>query len=71
MFHKYLANILTFLKHRITNAVSEGLNSTIQTIEDGLRIPQPRKLQNCDLFSSRRAESLPSYPQKCRMNHKE
>jgi transposase len=33
MFRKYLKNILTFLKHRITNAVSEGVNSTIQTIK--------------------------------------
>jgi transposase len=33
MFRKYWVNILTFLKHRITNAVSEGLNSTIQTIK--------------------------------------
>ncbi|MCL6579725.1 MAG: ISL3 family transposase [Candidatus Bathyarchaeota archaeon] len=33
MFRKYLRNILTYLKHRITNAVSEGLNSTIQTIK--------------------------------------
>jgi len=33
MFRKYLDNILTYLKHRITNAVSEGVNSTIQTIK--------------------------------------
>lgn len=33
MFRKYWVNILTFLKHRITNAVSEGLKSTIQTIK--------------------------------------
>lgn len=33
MFRKYLKNILTFFKHRITNAVSEALNSTIQTIK--------------------------------------
>jgi transposase len=33
MFRKYLRNILAYLKHRITNAVSEGLNSTIQTIK--------------------------------------
>jgi len=33
MFRKYLRNILTYLKHRITNAVSEGINSTIQTIK--------------------------------------
>jgi transposase len=33
MFRKYLDPILNFLKHRITNAVSEALNSTIQTIK--------------------------------------
>lgn len=33
MFRKYLPNILTYLKHRITNAVSEGLNSAIQTVK--------------------------------------
>jgi len=33
MFRKYLAQILTYFKHRITNAVSEGLNSKIQTIK--------------------------------------
>jgi len=29
----HLSNILTYFKHRITNAVSEGLNSKIQTIK--------------------------------------
>ena len=33
MFRKYLSQILTYFKHRITNAVSEGLNSKIQTIK--------------------------------------
>jgi transposase len=33
MFRKYLAQILTYFMHRITNAVSEGLNSKIQTIK--------------------------------------
>jgi transposase len=33
MFRKHLKNIMTFFKHRITNAVSEALNSTIQTIK--------------------------------------
>jgi transposase len=32
MFRKYLAQILMYLRHRITNAVSEGLNSKIETI---------------------------------------
>jgi len=29
----HLSNILTYFKHRITNAVTEGLNSKIQTIK--------------------------------------
>ncbi|HUT43093.1 MAG TPA: ISL3 family transposase [Desulfobacterales bacterium] len=33
MFKKYLKNILTYLKFHITNAVSEGINSKIQTIK--------------------------------------
>jgi transposase len=30
---RHIANVLTYLQHRITNAVSEGLNSKIQTIK--------------------------------------
>ena len=30
---RHIANILTYFRHRITNAVSEGLNSKIQTIK--------------------------------------
>jgi transposase len=33
MIHRHLANVLTYFQHRITNAASEGLNSTIQTIK--------------------------------------
>ena len=33
MMYKYLHNILTYFEHPITNAVSEGLNSKIQTIK--------------------------------------
>jgi transposase len=32
MFRKYLIQIMTYFKHRITNAVSEGLNSKIETL---------------------------------------
>ncbi|MGB8951779.1 MAG: transposase [Candidatus Aminicenantales bacterium] len=32
-FKRHLAQILNFVQHRITNAVSEGLNSKIQTIK--------------------------------------
>jgi transposase len=33
MIHDHLENVLTYFDHRITNAVSEGLNSKIQTIK--------------------------------------
>ena len=33
MIHNHLDNVLTYFDHRITNAVSEGLNSKIQTIK--------------------------------------
>jgi transposase len=32
MFEKYLMQILTYFRHRVTNAVSEGINSKIETI---------------------------------------
>jgi transposase len=32
MFQKYLMQILTYFRHRVTNAVSEGINSKIETI---------------------------------------
>jgi transposase len=33
MVHRHLDNVLTYFKHRVTNAVSEGLNSKIQTVK--------------------------------------
>jgi hypothetical protein len=33
LIHRHLPNVMTFFAHRITNAVSEGLNSKIQTIK--------------------------------------
>ena len=33
MIRRHLPNILTYFDHRITNAVSEGVNSFIQTIK--------------------------------------
>jgi len=33
MIKRHLANVMTYFTHRITNAVSEGLNSKIQTIK--------------------------------------
>ncbi|HDZ02105.1 MAG TPA: ISL3 family transposase, partial [Nitrospirae bacterium] len=37
MIKRHLENILTYLKHRITNAVAEGLNSKIQQIKSAAR----------------------------------
>jgi len=33
MLKTHLANVLTYLRHRITNATAEGLNSKIQWIK--------------------------------------
>ena len=33
MLKRHLPNVLSYFTHRITNAVSEGLNSRIQTIK--------------------------------------
>lgn len=37
MLMRHLGNILTYLKHRITNAVAEGINSKIQQIKSAAR----------------------------------
>ena len=37
MIKKHFENIITYLKHPITNAVSEGLNSKIQTLKANAR----------------------------------
>ena len=31
-FYRHLQNVLTYFRHRVTNAVCEGVNSKIQTI---------------------------------------
>jgi len=37
MIKRHLENLLTYLKHHITNAVTEGLNSKIQSIKAAAR----------------------------------
>lgn len=37
MIKSHLNNILTYFSHRITNAVSEGLNSKIQSVKSNAR----------------------------------
>jgi len=47
LIKRRLANLLTYFQHRITNAVSEGLNSKIQTIKNkafGFRNPDHFKI---------------------------
>jgi transposase len=58
--HAHLRNILTYFRHRLTNATAEGLNSKIQMVKgNGLRFSQSRTLQDGDLLSLRRTGSLP------------
>ena len=37
MIKKHLGNLLTYFEHRVTNAVSEGLNSRIQSLKSAAR----------------------------------
>lgn len=37
MIKRHIGNVMTYFKHRITNAMSEGLNSTIQEIKHSAR----------------------------------
>ena len=37
MFKRHVENILTYFRHRITNAMSEGFNSRIQSIKSQAR----------------------------------
>lgn len=37
MIHRHLENLLTYCRHKITNAVSEGLNSRVQSIKSAAR----------------------------------
>ena len=37
MIKKRLANVLTYFKHHITNAISEGFNSRIQSLKANAR----------------------------------
>ena len=37
MIKNHLPNILTYFKHRISNAAAEGLNSKIQTVKTNAR----------------------------------
>jgi len=37
LLKKHFCNIITYFKHRITNTVSEGLNSRIQTVKSAAR----------------------------------
>jgi len=59
---RHLDNILTYLKHRITNAVAEGLNSKIQQIKSAAR--GFRKFENFRTAILFFCGKLDMYPQK-------
>jgi hypothetical protein len=60
MLKRHLNNLLTYLRHHITNAVTEGLNSKIQAIKSAARgFSQLPQLSNSDPLLLRKAQSLP------------
>lgn len=59
---RHLDNILTYLEHRITNAVAEGLNSKIQQIKSAAR--GFRKFENYRIAILFFCGKLDMYPQK-------
>jgi transposase len=61
---RHLDNILTYLEHRITNAVAEGLNSKIQQIKSAAR--GFRKFENFRIAILFFCGKLDMYPQKSR-----
>ena len=61
MLKRHLENLLTYLNHHITNAVTEGLNSKIQSIKAAApRFPQLSELPHSHPFLLRKARSLPT-----------
>lgn len=62
MIKRHLDNILTYLKHRITNAVAEGLNSKIQQIKSAAR--GFRKFENYRIAILFYCGKLDMYPHK-------
>ena len=63
MIKKHFGRILTYLKHRITNAVAEGLNSKIQQIKAAAR--GFRNFDNYRIAILFHCGKLNMYPQKC------
>jgi transposase len=61
---RHLDNILTYLKHRITNAVAEGLNSKIQQVKSAAR--GLTKFENYRIAILFFCAKLDMYPQKSR-----
>lgn len=62
MIKRHLDNILTYLKHRITNAVAEGLNSKIQQVKSAAR--GFRNFENFRIAILFYCGKLDMYPQK-------
>jgi transposase len=61
MIKRHLGNVLAFLKHRITNAASEGLNSKIQAVKAAAR--GFRNFENYRIAILFHCEGLQLYPQ--------
>jgi len=61
LIQRHLPNLLTYLRHRLTNAGLEGVNAVIQWVKKTARgFRNADALQNGHLLSLRRPRSLPT-----------
>jgi hypothetical protein len=58
MLKRFLEDLLTYLKYRITNTLTEGENSELQTLKSAPRLSQPPRLPESYPLFSRKADSL-------------
>ena len=57
---EHLPELLNYLSHRITNAMSEGFNSLIQNIKANARGLPNFHIRNCILFYCAKLDMLPA-----------
>lgn len=68
LIKRHLDNILTYLKHRITNATAEGLNSKIQLVKSSAR--GFRNFENFRIAILFHCGKLEMYPENSTFSHK-
>ena len=69
MIKRRFDNIVTYLRHRITNAASESINSKIQWVKYAARSFRSKK-NSLPSISIVMPGSYPGYPLKCPNSHR-